>query len=83
MCIRDSDFLLATELERSQTTAQVPACVLMREPVLTISLQELHSLLALGLAQSDVDILNGHMNYLLFVRSELYLSHYGFTNQPP
>ena len=33
------DFLLAKELERSQSTAQVPACVLMREPVLTISLQ--------------------------------------------
>ena len=36
------DFLLATELERSQSTAQVPACVLMRKSVLTISLQELH-----------------------------------------
>ena len=77
------DFLLAKELERSQTTAQVPACVLMREAVLTISLQELHSLLALGLAQSDVDLLNGQMNQLLLVLSELYFSHYGFTNQPP
>ena len=55
----------------------------MREPVLTISLQELHSLLVLGLAQSDVDNLNGLMNQLLFVLSELYFSHYGFTNQPP